>query len=936
MKPENAFKKLDERIIKALKEFGIAEPTPIQQLAIEPILAGANCLLISETGTGKTLAALLPIFHLWLKEKPKPISMLYISPMKALNRDLLLHLEKWAKILEMEITVRHGDTSPYERKVQQVFPNDMMIVTLETLQPILTGKKIREHLKNVKWVIIDEVHEIVDSKRGVQLALALERLKELCSDFQLIMLSATIGEPEKVSSFFAGGKQVKIIRVTTEKTMEISVINPKPTKQDRKIAEKIFSSLETAARLRTIMEFILNSRSTLTFTNTREFAEILASRIKIVDKKFPVAIHHSSLSKEVRIKTEKEFKEEKLKSIICTSSLQLGVDIGSVDLVLQYMSPREVTQLVQRVGRSGHELKKISKGIIVATNEDDIFESAVIARKALANELEKVSLHKNCLDVLAHQLVGLTLDFGKIELEKAYSLVKRAYPYKDLSRAEFLEVCKQLEKLGLVFLNNYLKKKRRGFQYYFSQLSTIPSLKQYKVFNTLEKSFVGVLDEEFVALHAEPNTTFIVKGEPWRVLSVEGDKVLVEPSNDVEAAIPAWEGELIPVSFEVAQEVGKLRGIIENMLKQKREEEVVEWIRENYPVDKNCAKDMVKIIKKQIKFGVVPTDKLILIEDFENLVILHTCFGTKVNETIGRFLTSILSSRLGSVGLRTDSYRIMLYFQQKNLKAIEEALYATNPENFKLYLEVNLSRSELFEWKFVHVAKRFGAIASDAEYGKVSIKKIIEEYAGSPIYKETLRELEIEKFDIEKSIEILRKIQNKEISVVFKPGLSPLGKIGVKYKYAEIIGPIKPEKEIFELFKQRLLSTRIKLVCMNCGEWEQTYVVGKISREISCRKCGAKLLAAVKPSSKVLKIVKKGLKGNLTQGEKKIYERLMQKADLYLVYKLKAIKVLAGRGIGPKTARRILARFHKNEEELLKDVLEAERSFVRTRKYWSV
>jgi ATP-dependent Lhr-like helicase len=278
----------------------------------------------------------------------------------------------------------------------------------------------------------------------------------------------------------------------------------------------------------------------------------------------------------------------------------------------------------------------------------------------------------------------------------------------------------------------------------------------------------------------------------------------------------------------------------------------------------------------------------------------------------------------------------MLYFQQKNLKAIEEALYATNPENFKLYLEVNLSRSELFEWKFVHVAKRFGAIASDAEYGKVSIKKIIEEYAGSPIYKETLRELEIEKLDIEKSIEILRKIHNKEISVVFKPGLSPLGKIGVKYKYAEIIGPIKPEKEIFELFKQRLLSTRIKLVCMNCGEWEQTYVVGKISREISCRKCGAKLLAAVKPSSKVLKIVKKGLKGNLTQAEKKIYERLMQKADLYLVYKLKAIKVLAGRGIGPKTARRILARFHKNEEELLKDVLEAERSFVRTRKYWSV
>jgi len=935
MNHESVFEKLDEKIQKALRKFKIAEPTPIQQLATEPILAGMSCLLISETGTGKTLAALLPIFHLWLKEKPKPVSILYISPMKALNRDLLLHLEEWARELEMEITVRHGDTSSYERKMQQEFPNDMMIVTLETLQPILTGKKIREHLRNVKWVILDEVHEIADSKRGVQLALALERLKELCGDFQLIMLSATIGEPEKVSSFFSGNKLVKAIRATSEKAMEIKVINPRPTKQDSKIAKKIFSSVETAARLRTIMEFILGSHSTLTFTNTREFAEILSSRIRIVDKKFPAAIHHSSLSKEVRIKTEKEFKEEKLKSIICTSSLQLGVDIGSVDLVLQYMSPREVTQLVQRVGRSGHELQRVSKGIIITTNEDDIFESAVIARKALANELERINLHKNSLDVLAHQLVGLTLDFGTIELERAYSLVKRSYPYRDLSYADFLEVCKQLERLGLVFLNSHLKKKRRGFEYYFSQLSTIPSLKQYRIFNTLDKSFVGVLDEEFVALHAEPNTTFIVKGEPWRILSVEEDRILVEPSNDVEAAIPGWEGELIPVSFEVAQEVGRLRGTVAEMIKQKSEEEVVQWITENYPVDKNCAKSMIKIIKKQSKFSIVPTDKVILVEDFENLVVLHTCFGTKVNETLGRFLTALLSSRLGSVGLRTDPYRIMLQFQQKSLKAVEEVLHTSNPEHFKAYLETSLSKSELFEWKFVHVAKRFGAIASDAEYGKVSMRRIIEDYVGSPIYKETLRELETEKLDIEKSVEILKKIQSKEISVVFKPGLSPLGKLGVKYKYAEVVGPGKPEKEIFELFKQRLLNTQVKLVCMNCGDWEQTYTVGKISKEIACKKCGAKLLAVVRPYSKVLKIVKKGLKGKLTEEEKKVYERLMQKADLYLVYKLQAVKALAGRGVGPKTARRILAKFHRSDEELLKDILEAERSFVRTRKYWS-
>ena len=1189
----SAFEKLDERIQKAIKKFKLVQPTLIQQLSVDAILAGMNCLLISETGTGKTLAALLPVFHRWLKEKPKPVSILYITPMKALNRDMLDHLLDWGKELDMEVTVRHGDTSQYERKLQVEFPNDMMIVTLETLQPILTGKKIRDQLRNVKYVIVDEClpydtmitlndgsckkigelveenlssehyantckreilvksfdrgsgelvdsnilsvhkipihtdmiylrtkfynlelsttsdhpilavrnkkmkwleakdiktsdklvifnpiginatklkkevetpvslvkreffeyirakefarlnknrlvekikdlkkkgykdveigrmlgfdkqlnsrgkpyknhcsdlirrlirptkkllrgfpnfneweklqgggclldeiavikkeedkpsfvydltvdkthnflannivvhncHEIADSKRGVQLTLALERLRELCGDFQLIILSATIGQPEEVANFFSGGRVVNVIQAKTEKETEIKVIHPKPTLADRRIAKKIFTSVDTAARVRTIMELIKDYRSTLTFTNTRDFAEILTSRIRLIDKKFPVAIHHSSLSKEVRIKAEKQFKEEKLKSLVATSSLQLGVDIGSVELTIQYQSPREVTQLVQRVGRSGHALGRTSKGVVITTDDDDIFESAVIGRKALAGELDKITFHEKPYDVLAHQLVGLAFDFGKVSLEKAYEIVKRAWPYRYLSYPEFLEVCKQVERLGLIFLNGYLKRRRRSFDYYFSQLSTIPDIRQYRIFNTLDRSFVGVLDEEFVALHGEPNTTFIVKGEPWRIIAVEGDRVLVEPSSDVEAAVPGWEGELMPVPFEVAQEVGRLRGAIAERLRT--EPEKVDELMGKYPVDKNCAKRMVDLVKKQAKFGAVPDDRTVLIEDFENLIILHACFGTKVNETIGRFLTTMLASRLGSVGLRTDPYRIMLQFQQKNVGLIKEVLN-TKPEYFQSYLELGLSKSELFEWKFVHVAKRFGAISRNADFGKYTMKKIVEEYVGTPVYKETLHELETEKLDVEKSVEILKKIQSGEIKVVFKPGLSPLGKLGVKYKYAEIVGG-KPEKEIFELFKQRLLNTKIKLVCMNCGKWEQSYAAGKVA-DTSCRKCGAKLLAVVRPEWKVLSLVRKGLKGRLTQEEKKRYERLRQRADLYLTYRNKAVLALAGRGIGPTTARRILIKFHKTDEELLKDILEAERSFIRTRRYWS-
>jgi ATP-dependent Lhr-like helicase len=914
------------------------QPTLAQKLGMPPILQRKNVLLIAPVASGKTEAAILPLLDHLMKEKLDPISILYISPLKSLNRDLLDRLIWWSNQTEIEASVRHGDTSPYRRKLQTEFPPHLLIITLETLQPILTGKKIREHLRNVKWVILDEVHEIVDSKRGIQLALALERLRKLCGSFQLVMLSATVGDPEKVANFFSGEKKVEIVNAVLPKQVEIKVINPKSISKDKRIGQKIFSSQETAARLRTIMELIKNSRSTLTFTNTREFTEILTSRIKTLEKNFPVEVHHSSLSKEVRIKAEKKFKQEELKSLIATSSLQLGIDIGSVDLVLQYMSPRQVTHLIQRVGRSGHTLKRISKGIVISTDVDDIFESSVIARRALAQELEEPRFHKNSLDVLAHQLIGLTFDMGKVPLKEAYKIVRSAWPYRTLSYKEFLEVCNQLEKLWLIFLDGHIKKKRRGFQYYFSQLSTIPDQKQYKIFNALENSFVGTLDEEFVALNGSPGTTFIVKGEAWRIIEVEDNKVLVEPTEDIEAAIPGWEGELIPVPFGVAQEVGRLRSEISKKLGTKPEKEIVSELQNSYPIDENCARKMINLIKKQKKFG-IPDNRTVLIEDHEDLVIIHSCFGTQTNETLGRFLTTLLTARLGSVALRTDPYRIMIKFQRKDLNMIKEILFNTNPDYLKDYLEISLGKSELFAWKFVHVAKRFGAIERDAEYGKVRMKRVIEDYAGSPIHKETLKELETEKLDIKKATEILREIQEKKIKVVFKSEkLSPLGKLGVIHKYAEVVGPEKSEKEIFDLFKKRLLETKVRLVCLNCVNWDQTFKVNELPKNLKCSKCGAKLLGMISPRDQEgLKIVKKKIKNlALTNKDEKTFERIRRTADLFLTYGNKSTKCLAGRGVGPETATRILARFHKTEEDLLKDILKAEKAYLKTKQYWKV
>ena len=917
--------KLQELVKKRFKE-----PTLPQKLAIPKILEGKNVLLISKTGTGKTESVMLPIFNFLTEKKLNPIAALYITPLKALNRDLLDRLIWWANKLEIDISVRHGDTSKYERRMQTEFPPLLLISTLETLQPILVGKKIREHLKNVKWVILDEVHESVDSKRGIQLALALTRLKQLCKNFQLIMISATIGEPEKVAKFFAGNEKVEIIKAITSKEMDIKVICPEIERRDREIATKIFSSIDAASRIREIINLVKDSNSTLIFTNTREFAEILTSRIKSYDKNFPVEVHHSSLGKNVRIRVEKEFRDQKLKGIVCTSSLQLGIDIGSVDLIIQYMSPRQVTQLIQRIGRSGHRIEKISKGIILPVEEDDIFESAVIARKAMNEELERIKPYKKSYDVLAHQIIGLALEYGRPKLEEIFKIVKNAEPYKELSYKEFLEVCKLLEKIGIIFLNEEIRKRRRSFEYYFENLSTIPSIKQYKIVNAIDKSIIGNLDDEFVALYASEGTSFIVKGEAWKILSIEDDKVIVEPTQDIEAAIPAWEGELIPVPFEVAQEVGLLRRkIAENLENEEKLNEVLS----TYPINEKCKRKMINLIKRQKKFG-IPDEKTILIEDSKDIFVLHCCFGSTINEALSKFLASFISSRVGLLKIKSDPYRIILEIKgDKNL--IKEA-FQVDPKHVRFYIQKSIENSELFKWRFLHVAKRFGIIKENVKAHSSTIKRIIEEYSNSPVYKETLREIETEKIDVDGAIKVLKKVKNGEIKIKFIKGLSPIAKLGLRGKFGEVF--TSPRKEILDIFKKRILNSKVSLICLNCGNWYQTYKVKDIPSELKCRKCGAKLISIAKkfyPSD--LKIVKKYLHGiSLKRNEIRRLRYLKSTAELFLVYGKKAAIALSAKGIGPETAKRILAKRILPEDNFYKEILKAEKLYIQTKKFWKV
>ncbi|HDD72658.1 MAG TPA: DEAD/DEAH box helicase, partial [Candidatus Aenigmarchaeota archaeon] len=508
---------------------------------------------------------MLPVFDMWLREKPEPISILYITPLRSLNRDLLARIEWWSENLKFSVMVRHGDTPQAERAKQAKRPPDMLITTPETLQAVLTGKLMRDNLRNIRYILIDEVHELVSNKRGLQLSVCLERLKILLREKpQILCMSATVGSPERIVKFFSLDERMcRVINVANRRKNRIIVESPRPKEYDRIIAQKIMVSPEIAARIRRIRDLIMQRKSVLTFTNTREFSEILTSRLRALEKDIPIEAHHSSLSKDVRISAETGLKENRIKSLICTSSLELGIDIGSIDLVIQYMSPRQVSKILQRIGRSGHSIDRTSDGIIISSDPDDCFESAVIAELAMKNCVEPTCVYNGALDILANQILGLSLDEYRIPAARAFRIIKRAYPYRNLTFEEFMETALLLQKLRLLWVDSkfekepVLKRRKNTFLHYYTNLSPIPDTKNYTVFDVVSDKPVGTLDAEFVALHGQVGTAFIVKGQAWKILDVGRDKVMVEPLPGIHAAIPAWEGELIPVPFEVAQNVGR-------------------------------------------------------------------------------------------------------------------------------------------------------------------------------------------------------------------------------------------------------------------------------------------------------------------------------------------------------------------------------------------
>lgn len=941
----NVFDLLDDRIRDALAELGMTKPTETQAKALPVILSGSHTLVIAPTGTGKTESAMLPAFDMLLKAKPDDragISVLYVTPLRALNRDMLKRMKWWSERLGISIAVRHGDTTQHERRQQALHPPDVLITTPETVQAMLMGSRIRHHLRSITYVVIDEVHELASSKRGSQLAIALERLARF-SEFRRIGLSATVGSPDEVVRFLAGsGRNAQIVDVSVSKSLDFHVTYPGTVDGDKAMARRLLTDPDIAAQIRTMMALIRENRSTLIFVNTRQSAEAIGARFKKLNE--PIAVHHGSLSKEARIEAEDSFKDGKVNALVCTSSMELGIDIGEIDHVIQYMSPREVSRLLQRIGRAGHRIGETSAGTVIAIGEDDAAESWAICRRATEGEIEPVALFKRSYDVLANQICAMALEYGDISASSVFDTVRRAYPFQELTRKEFDAVLKQLVEERLIFLSEtgMIGRRAKTRKYMYENLSMIPDEKRYDVYDVISGRMIGTLDEAFVINFAELGAIFITKGDMWRIVEITEDCVRVEPVENPQGEVPSWTGEEIPVPFGVALEVGAIRRAVEETPSDR---DAVRNILARYPTDEATAERFVAYVRRQTGKGFpVPSDRLVTVEEEERTIVINACFGHKVNETIGRVLTALLASRFGGgVAMEIDPYRIKLELPKRIRAAdVMKLINELEPAFIEPIIERTLKNTILLKWKMVHVARKFGALSRDVDYERISMDKLLQVFEGTPMYHEAVNEILHDRLDIGNAVLALEKIRSGEIAMI-AGRVSPIGSAGFTGG-RELMAPETADRSIILALKERIMNDHVIMFCLTCKKYSAKRHVRDIEETPVCPVCGSRMLAALKPwEQDEMELVKKASKRPEGRTGEKItsdidrqrLKRVYRNGNLVLSHGRSAVIALASRGLGPETASRVIRKLREDEEDFYRDILKEERDYVRTRRFWA-
>ncbi|MEK6906347.1 MAG: ATP-dependent helicase [Nanoarchaeota archaeon] len=805
------------------KKFGYFAES--QKYCIVPIEQRKNILLSSPTGSGKTLSAFASIlsYLIHLSEKGKledKIYAVYCSPLKALSRDIEVNLNIPLKEIEemsgkkfgIRVALRTGDTTKSERtKMAKNIPH-ILVTTPESLAIVLTSKKFVENLKDVEFCIVDEIHAL-DNKRGTYLSLSLERLNEMNKNWPVkIGLSATISPLEEIAKFLVGisdNREVLIANVTFNKKIDVEVLTPvKDLVESPNIHTEMYHMID---------KLIRQHKTTLIFTNTRSATERVVNHLK---EKFPteygddnIAAHHSSLSKSHRFDIEEKLRDGKLKVVVCSTSLELGIDIGSIDLVIMLGSPKSSARALQRLGRAGHKLHDTAKGRFIVLDRDDLIECCVIQKEMLEGKINKIYFPKNCLDVLSQQIYGMVI-YKIWKIDELFSLIRKSYCYSNLTRKDFLDVISYLSG-DYALEKSYIygkiwydlktgeigKKGKMARVLYLTNIGTIPEESFVTVKIAPSGEQVGFVDEGFLE-RMKKGDVFVLGGKKYLYMYTRGMNLYVKGAVNRPPTIPSWFSEMLPLSFDSAQEINNFRNLIkESIESEKNEKQIIDLIKNYLYVSEETSKVIYKYFLEQSEFLEIPDSKTIIVEKYNSekkYLIFHSMYGRRVNDALSRAL-GFLMGRVGGrdieIGINDNGF----YIAGEKMM-LKRAIEFLKPENLEEVLKEAIEKTDVLARRFRHCSTRalmilrsykgrsktVGKQQMRSYFVLAAVKKLTDEF---PILREARREVLEDLMDIESTRLVLKWIKQKkvEIKIVETPLPSPFALSLIMQGHSDLI-----------------------------------------------------------------------------------------------------------------------------------------------------
>ncbi|HEX7265668.1 MAG TPA: DEAD/DEAH box helicase [Candidatus Dormibacteraeota bacterium] len=784
------------------------EPTAVQERGWREVAAGRHVLMAAPTGSGKTLAAFLWCLDR-LASEPTPAEaercrVLYVSPLKALAHDVDRNLRSPLVGLRRQIetgggvapditvAIRTGDTPSEVRRSMERHPPDILITTPESLYLLLTSAA-RKILASVRWLIVDEIHSVAATKRGSHLALSLERLSALTEvEPQRIGLSATQRPLEEVAKFLGGtARDVAIVDAGRLKTMEVKVEVPVEDMSQLKFYDDSGQSTNSIwpAIYPRLLELIRAHRSTIVFVNSRRLAERIAARVNELAEEDMVRAHHGSIAREQRILIEDQLKAGTLRGLVATSTLELGIDMGAVDLVLQVEAPPSVAAGIQRVGRAGHSVGEISRGVVIPKFRGDLLETAAVVEGMLEGRIESTTVPRKPLDVLAQQVVAMCA-MDEWRVDDLGSLVRRAYPYSELGPRSLDAVLDMLS--GRYPSDEFAELRprivwdrvagtvrgRAGAQHLaVTNPGTIPDRGLYTV-NLLEDGRrVGELDEEMV-YESRVGETFVLGASTWRIAEITPSQVLVTPAPGEPGKIAFWKADAPSRPAELGVALGKMVRELRALPKEAAERR----LRERAGFDDRAIKNLLTYLEDQAAAtGAVPDDRTVVVERFRDeigdwRVCLHTPLGGRVHAPLALALEARLQERLGidARALWTDDGIALHLPDVESPPGLDELIL--DPEEVEALVAAQLPASALFAGRFRENAARSLLLPRrrpgqrtplwQQRMRSAGLLQVAGQYPDFPILAETWRECMSDYFDMPALATLLRSIRSREVRVV--------------------------------------------------------------------------------------------------------------------------------------------------------------------------